>query len=144
MNKKIRRYDEIRKKETFEKLLKGIEELKEINPNKPVTKYALSKYTGIARQTISKYAEITALLSLEQEYKYHINTPDGKRIVKNQEDIQKIVDSLVHQSKQKDKQYEKLFKENTTLNLKIVQQKDEINKLNNIIERYKKVINDEN
>lgn len=135
--KKVRAYDVQRKEDTLKRLRDGFDELKSSHPNKAVTKYELSKHTGVARQTISKYSEIVELLDSQQEFR-------GTRSIKTKKDVKRLIDSTEMQLKEKDRKYEDLLKENTQLNLKIVRLTDEVSRLEGIIERYKKVIENEN
>lgn len=68
--KNEREYDIIRKEETLKKLKYGIKKLKEkkarSDDKKPITKYALIKYTGVSNRTINKYPEVLEMLFKEQ------------------------------------------------------------------------------
>ena len=132
MKKAPREYDIQRKEETVRKLLEGFDELKELHPGKEITIYALSKYTGVARQTIAKNKQVMELLDTQKTFK-------GAKGIKTRQDVKKLVDKTEKQLKEKDKKYEDLMRENTALNLKIVQLTDEINRLSVIIDRYERV-----
>lgn len=144
MNKKVREYDTARKEATLEKLKAGFEELKSASPKKQVTKYALSKHTGVARQTISKYDEIVELLENQTDLECKVKTHDGIKAIKTKKDVRKVLNSASEKIKEQDEKYNELLKENTKLNLKIVQLNEENKRLNGIVERYKRVMENEN
>ena len=134
-----REYDAERKARTLKVLKEGFDELKRLYPDKPVTKYALSKHTGVARETIRKYAEINSLFEEENDWDYIIDTIAGKKKIKSLKDIKSVIAIYEKEIKKRERKYDELFKANTTLNLKIVQQEDEIRKLSKLLKRYRKV-----
>lgn len=137
-----RNYDIERKNDTLKKLREGFEELKVVDPNKPVTKSALSKYTGVARETIRKYPEINDLFKEELDWNFKVDTIFGKKKIKTMNDVKRVIELYENELKTRDKKYEELVKRSTSLDMKIVQQDNEIRKLNKLLERYRKVAED--
>lgn len=125
MKREQRDYDKKRTEDTLRKLKIGFDELKSADPQKPITKYALSKHTGVAKQTIEKFPEITNLLAQEK----------GENVDATL-DAEKRIKSLEKQLRDQGKENDKLLKATTTLNLKIVELEDENRRLKSIIERY--------
>ena len=62
-------YYEKRREETKKTLLDGYRKLKKLNryQNKPVSKYALSQFTGISRTTIDTHPEVLAILKKDAD-----------------------------------------------------------------------------
>lgn len=142
--RKPRDYDNIRKRNTLEKLRTGFKELKEANPQQPVTKYALSKNTGVARQTIAQYPEIVKLLEEENGPHFKAQTPDGIVIINTQEDIARLVAYYQESLKEKEEVNKKLVQLNSSLDLRIVQLSEENRRLNSKIERYERAMRNKN
>ena len=138
-----REYDSERKARTLKVLREGFAELKRLYPDKPVTKYALSKHTGVARETIRKYPEINSLFEEEADLKCKVDTIFGKKKIKSLTDVKGVIVLYEKELKKREKKYADLIKVNTSLNMKIVQQDDEIRRLSNLLDRYRKAIKNE-
>lgn len=139
MSEARREYDIKRKKATLERLQKGFRQLKQQKAykNKPVTKYALSKHTGVAKQTIDNYPEIMELLRKEKERAWTVNTAEGPKIIHSIEDALRIIARIDREYLQLKSECEAAKKANTTLNLTIVRQASEIKRLTNILDKYR-------
>ena len=86
-------YNETRKRETREKLLTGIQRMKSLKKydGKPITVYALSKYTGVKYETIQKYPDILDKLATVNADK---NATPLKTAVVNIKQIQNLDHAL--------------------------------------------------
>lgn len=143
MSRGQREYDEIRKKETLSKLRQGFAELKAAHPKTVVTKYQLSKYTGVAKQTINNYEEILKLLEEENKERYKFKTSMGDVIVDGKSGIKDLIKQFETELAKKDDKYKELFKANTQLSLQLVELQDENRKLKSVIERFERKYNGE-
>lgn len=139
-----REYDTIRKQETLKKLEKGIRQLKQqvAYKKKPITKYALSKQTGVSPRTIDKYPKIIEVLEKEKNPGIELKTAviNTNKIYSIDEAIS-IIEQLTDLYNSTKDKYNEGLKINSSLNLKIVNLQDQVKELNRQLKKYQDLIN---
>lgn len=137
--KKQRDYDKERYAEASRKLRTGIEAMrrtKEYGNGKPITAYALSKYTKVSITTVKKHQEILDLLS-------QTNFPEVcLRSAKVNTDRIHTLEQAIGVIKQMEVLYNDLtvkynaaMKANSSLNLEVVKFQDEVAELNRVLRK---------
>ncbi|MDY4696524.1 hypothetical protein ACTQV0_01690 [Selenomonas montiformis] len=133
-------YDKARKEATLTKLRQGISLLKQGKyKNRPISIYALSKQTGIARQTIAKYTEIRDLIEKENNPGVPLKTAvvDVNKVYTLEQAVS-IIDAITKAYNEAKDKYNACLKALADANLKATRLMVEKKELELVIERYEK------
>lgn len=135
-----RAYDIERKQDTIKKLKQGLQQLKrhkEHQEGKPITKYKLSKHTGVSIRTINKYPEIIEVLNKEKNPGVLLKNAvvDVAKIYSMEEAVYVINQLTALYNETKDK-YNDGLKKNTALNLENVRLKSQLTELTQQLNKY--------
>ena len=129
-----RTYDVERKEETIRKLKLGMQQLrrhKEHQEGKPITKYKLSKHTGVSIRTIGKYQEIIEILSKEKNPGILLKSAVIRvEKIYTMEEALSVINQLTDLYNGTKDKYNDGLKKNTALNLENVRFKSQIVELN--------------
>lgn len=139
-NSQPRVYDIERKEETLKKLKVGIQQLrrhKEHQEGKPISKYKLSKHTGVSIRTIDKYPDIIDMLAKEKNPGIPLKSAvvNVEKIFTVEEAVLVINQLTDLYNETKDK-YNDGLKINTALNLENVRLKNQIAELTRQLNKY--------
>jgi len=133
-------YDIERKEETIRKLKLGLLQLrrhKEHQEGKPVSKYKLSKHTGVSIRTINNYPEIIDTLNKEKNLGVSL-----KSVVVNvgkiytMEEAVLVINQLTSLYNEAKDNYNDGLKKNTAMNLENVRLKTQIAELTRQLNKY--------
>lgn len=127
-NRKPCEYDRQRKKETVEKLQRGIQQMKSQKEfkNKPLSFYGLSKITGVAVNTIKTYPSIVETIEESKHPTVKLKCAHVKAgAIRRLEDAQAVVDTLEKMYNETADKYNSVMDANLKLNLELVKLQDE-------------------
>lgn len=135
-----REYDLKRKEETLAKLKLGIRQLrrhKEHQEGKPITKYKLSKHTGVSSRTIDKYPEILDTLEKEKNPGIPLkNAVVNTEKIYSIEEAISIINQLTDLYNETKEMYNDALKKNSFVNLENVRLKNQVSELNRQLNKY--------
>lgn len=138
MNKRnICDYDQRRKRETEEKLIKGIQKMRSSKEyrNKPLSCYGLAKITGVAVNTIKRFPNIMEMIEKSRQPEVKLKSAHVKvGVIRKLEDAQAVVEALEKMYNDIVNKYNVVMETNLRLNLEIVKLQDEKQELKHQLE----------
>lgn len=137
---KPRAYDIQRKERTLMSLKLGIRQLKnqvEYKKGKPISKYRLSKQTGISIKTINKFPEITDIINKEANPGVLLKSvvANVSKIYSLEEAVQ-VINQLTDLYNEVKNKHNEIIKINSSLNLENVRLKNQNAELNRCLNKY--------